>query len=97
MANQQVSERDGRLTTRYALDGTPLAEDESLSFYAALLPGLRRHAPEVASTALEPRLDAEALGRLMAARDRYYDHNWVWLGLALDRGLIAARTPAPPG
>ena len=45
---------------------------------------------------LVPRLGPDALEALLVAPDRYYDHNWVWFGLALDRGLIEERTPPPP-
>ena len=85
------------LASSYATDGTRLTDDGSSTFYAALLPATRRLAPELAAEILEPHLDRSALAGLLAAEDRYYDHNWVWFGLALDRGLIEDRTPAPPG
>lgn len=88
---------DGRIVTRYAPDGEPLSDESSLSFYGALLPALRRHAPEVAATLLDRELTGSTLGGLVDAEMRYYDHNWVWFGLALDRGLIADRTPSAPG
>lgn len=92
----EVLVRDGRILTRYARDGTVLADDESLTFYAALLPSFRRHAPELVAPILEPRLRGAPVRDLLRSDRRYYDHNWVWFGLALDRGLIAARTPRPP-
>lgn len=84
------------VASRYAMDGTRLTDAESTTFYAALLPVARRVAPELASELLDPRLDDSALDTLLRSNDRYYDQNWVWFGLALDRGLIQDRTPAPP-
>lgn len=84
---------DGRIVSRYGVDGEPLTDEVSTSFYGALLPAVRRHAPEVAEEVLDPGLADRPLGTLLDAEMRYYDHNWVWFGLALDRGVIAARTP----
>lgn len=85
------------IASRYDMDGTRQTDDQSTTFYAALLPAARRLAPELTSELLEPRLDAASLSLLLAAPDRYYDHNWVWFGLALDRGLLVERTPEAPG
>jgi hypothetical protein len=84
------------IASLYDMDGTRRTDDQSSTFYAALLPAARRHAPELATRVLEPRLDAACLSLLLAAPDRYYDHNWVWFGLALDRGWIDERTSPPP-
>jgi hypothetical protein len=84
------------IASRYTPAGARLTPDQSTTFYAALLSTARRHAPRVAEEVLVPRLDPTALDLLLTARDRYYDHNWVWFGLALDRGIIEARTPRPP-
>ena len=84
------------VSSSYAMDGTRLTEAESTTFYAALLPAARRTAPELAAELLEPRLDGPSLDALLRSGDRYYDQNWVWFGLALDRGLIEDRTPRPP-
>ncbi|MDX1567371.1 MAG: glycosyl hydrolase family 8 [Longimicrobiales bacterium] len=78
----------GWIVSRYALDAEPLTDEVSTSFYGAVLPAFRRHAPEVAETVVEPGLEGRTLSELMEAEMRYYDHNWVWFGLALDRGVI---------
>jgi endo-1,4-beta-D-glucanase Y len=87
---------DGKIVSHYGLDGVPKTDEESLSFYAALLPSLRRHAPEVVEPVLTPRLRGAPLDELVAAEDRYWDRNWVWFGLALDAGIIEERTPGLP-
>jgi hypothetical protein len=92
----EVLVEDDGIVSRYAPDGTPLTDAQSPTFYAALLAPARRYAPNVARDLLAPRLAPGALAALLEARDRYYDHNWVWFGIALDRGLIEARTPSPP-
>lgn len=84
---------DGWIVSRYAPSGEPLTDEVSTSFYGALLPAFRRHAPGAADEVLEPGLDERFLSDLLDAERRYYDHNWVWFGLALDTGLIPARTP----
>jgi endo-1,4-beta-D-glucanase Y len=84
------------IVSSYRMDGGRLTEDQSTTFYAALLPAARRVAPSLADELLQPHLGADALSGVLAARDRYYDHNWVWFGLALDRGWIEGRTPEPP-
>lgn len=83
-----------RIVTRYRTDGVPLSEDRSTSFPAAVLPAARRSAPALAER-LDEAWSTGGMRTLLAAPDRYYDHNWVWFGLALDSGLIAARTPEP--
>jgi len=84
------------VVSAYEMDGTPLTEAQSTTFYAALLPAARRTDPAAAARLLEPRLDRGTLTQLLGDRNRYYDHNWVWFGLALDRGLLTARTPPAP-
>lgn len=87
---------NGRIVSRYAVDGEPLTDEVSTSFYGALLPAFRRHAPAIEEEVLDPGLERRALSNLLRAERRYYDHNWVWFGLALERGLIPARTPPLP-
>lgn len=84
--------RDGRLFTRYAVDGTPLERTESWSFYGAA-PYLRAHAPPTAASVRATRLGDETLRRVVDEPGRYYDANWVWFGLALADGLLLAGTP----
>lgn len=85
-------QRDGRLVTRYATDGTPRNEEQSMSFFAAFLPALSRLAPDVAREWRATHFSDEAVNALMAAPARYYDANWVWFGLAAADGLIGANT-----
>ena len=85
--------RDGRLFTRYAVDGTPLERTESWSFYGAALPYLRAHAPPAAASVRATRLGDETLRRVVDEPGRYYDANWVWFGLALADGLLLSETP----
>ena len=88
-------ERDGRLVTQYAVDGEPLSDGESLSFYGAILPSLRLYTPDAAEAVLAQRLNLPTLEALLSRWDRYYDVNWVWLGIAADLGWIRHRTPSP--
>lgn len=86
--------QQGAIYTRYSLAGEPLERSESLSFYGSLLPAFGQHAPPLASDLVEQRLSPEAIANgLFGESNRYYDHNWVWFGLAADGGLIAERTP----
>ena len=73
----------------------PLSEGESLSFYGAILPSLRLYTPNAAEAVLTRRLNLPTLEALLRRRDRYYDLNWVWLGIAADLGWIRHRTPSP--
>lgn len=82
----QRLDRDGRLVTRYALDGTPESDAESLSVYGCVLPAFQQHAPEAARRLLAGRLSQAALRPILRAPDRYYDLNWVWFGLAVGEG-----------
>ena len=84
---------DGRLVSRYSLDGRAESTEESLSFYGALLPSFSRSLPDQAQTWRRTRLSDRQLGRLKDARDRYYDANWVWFGFALADDVVIARTP----
>lgn len=90
----ELLQRDGALYTRYALDGTPLSDDTSLSFYGGALPALALHAPATAESLRRGVLAPAELDTLSRQEERYYDLNWVWFGLAADRGLIAERTPS---
>ncbi len=80
-------ERDGRIVTRYSVQGTPESDAESLSFYGCLLPAFERHAPEEARRLLAGRLSQAALRPILRSPDRYYDLNWVWFGLAISEGF----------
>ena len=87
--------RDSVIFTRYSTSGHPLTSEQALSFYGSLLPALRLHAPELAEVIIRTTLTDEALESLRTETDRYYDRNWVWFGIALDSGLLEARTPSP--
>ncbi len=87
--------RDGTIFTRYRIDGVPLDRDLSLSFYGSILPAVRLGRPEGIDSLVSDRLSDEAIETLRPARNRYYDHNWVWFGLAAADGTIERRTPRP--
>jgi endo-1,4-beta-D-glucanase Y len=89
----QLLSRDGRLVSRYSVDGVMATREESLSFYGALLPAFSRQQSVIARDWRKSRFSDDALTRLSAARNRYYDVNWVWFGLAAADGVITARTP----
>jgi endo-1,4-beta-D-glucanase Y len=91
----EAYQRHGGLITDYDRDGSPRSSAESLSFYGALLPAFSRFAPGTARTIRSGRLSDDALRELGAARDRYYDANWVWFGFAAADGFIKTRTPSP--
>ena len=91
----QILGRDGRFSTRYSVQGSPLDHTESLSFYGSLLPSLQIHFPALTQAILKERLSPEALKPMRLSRDRYYDANWTWFGLAAVGGLIEERTPSP--
>lgn len=85
--------RDGSLFTRYRVDGSPLERTESISFYSIALPFLLIYDPEAARAIQTRHLTPSALQQVMDGKDRYYDSNWVWFGLAAAGNLIAERTP----
>jgi endo-1,4-beta-D-glucanase Y len=87
--------RDGALFTRYGVDGSPLERTESMSFYSAAVPYLLLYAPATGRAIEADRLSEEAVGRMMAARDRYYDANWVWFGIAATDGFLSERMTSP--
>ena len=89
----ELLKRDGRLVTDYQVDGTRVSDEESLTFYACALPMLDARAPDLATGLRETRLSPEALRPVLDRRDRYFDLNWVWFGLALSGDLIVERTP----
>ena len=91
----ELFSRDGRLVTRYDLEGSPRSDGESLSFYGAILPALRLHAPDTAERILAARLSIPALRVLQLLPEHYYDLNWVWFGIAADIGWIRQRTHSP--
>jgi endo-1,4-beta-D-glucanase Y len=86
-----------RIVNAYDTDGTARSNQESPSFYAALLPALGRARPHVAARLRQSQLADTALARLARREDRYYDANWVWFGVALADGWIVPRTPPSPG
>jgi endoglucanase len=90
---RQILARDGRLVTRYSNAGVAVANNESLSFYGALLPAFSRTQSEVAQSLRSSQLSERALSMLRSSSDRYYDANWVWFGLAAADGVISDRTP----
>ncbi len=83
----QRLERDGRIVTKYSVQGRPESDAESLSFYGCLLPAFQRHAPEAARRLLDGRLSQASLRPILRAPDRYYDLNWIWFGLAVSEGF----------
>jgi endo-1,4-beta-D-glucanase Y len=89
----EILRRDGRLVTEYALDGTRLADGESLTFYACVLPMLEPRVPDLAAILRRTRLSPSVLRSILGRRDRYFDLNWIWFGLALADGVIPERTP----
>ena len=78
----QLLARDGRLFTHYTTGGMPLDTTESVSFSAMALPFLLLHAPAAAGAVRAERLTPSVLDEVATNRDRYYDANWVWFGLA---------------
>lgn len=87
--------RDGGIRSRYTLAGEALTREESPSFYGALLPALALHRPVLADAVRRTRLHASRRDSLLETEVRYFDRNWVWFGLAVDRGVVARRTPPP--
>lgn len=83
-----------RIVNAYDVNGTPRSQQESPSFYAALLPALERQRPLIAASLRRSHLAEADLTRLVRRDDRYYDANWVWFGLALADGWIVPRTPS---
>lgn len=92
---KDILARDGRLVSRYSVGGHPQTSQESLSFYGALLPSFSRAHPDIAQAWRQGRLSDRSLTELGEAKNRYYDANWVWFGLALADGVAVARTPRP--
>jgi endoglucanase len=86
--------RDGALFTKYSVDGVPLERIESASFYGAALPFLLLYAPATADAVRTKYLSGPALDSMLTARNRYFDANWIWFGLAAADGLIETATPA---
>jgi endo-1,4-beta-D-glucanase Y len=85
--------RDGGFFTKYSTDGLPLERIESGSFYAAALPFLLLHAPASGRALRSTALSGLALNSILTARNRYFDANWMWFGLAAADGLIETATP----
>jgi endoglucanase len=84
---------DGAFFTKYAVDGTPLERVESSSFYGAALPFLLIHAPSAGAAVRGRHLSDAVWQSLRTERNRYFDANWVWFGLAAADGLVEERTP----
>jgi endo-1,4-beta-D-glucanase Y len=89
-----VTGPDARLVNAYDTSGAPLTEQESPTFYAAVLPLMERTRPDVARRLRDDRLKPDTLIELGRRNDRYYDANWVWFGMALANGWIERNTPA---
>jgi len=85
----------GRLVSAYDPNGTPLTADQSLSFYACLLPVLAMTDVALARDVRRTHLSLDALTALSSDESRYYDLNWTWFGIASVTGLIQERTPLP--
>jgi endo-1,4-beta-D-glucanase Y len=90
-----ILRRDGGLYQSYGVDGRPLSEHTSTSFYGALLPLLETRAPHEAVTLRKGPLSSTQILTIAGQDDRYYDLNWIWFGLALSNGWIAQNTPRP--
>jgi endo-1,4-beta-D-glucanase Y len=86
--------RAGRIVTAYEPTGAPASQQESTTFYAALLPLLEERDPPLADQLKRTRLSPQALGPILGTLDRYYDLNWIWFGLGFSSGLVPGRTPA---
>ena len=86
--------RDGKLYARYTLSGQSQSDVESLSFYGAILPALQQFQPPLAEAIHKDKLSQRRLTSILSNRDRYYDLNWIWFGLAAADGFINQRTPA---
>lgn len=91
----QILRRDGGLYQSYTVGGRPLSEDTSTSFYGALLPLLETRATHEAAMLRKGPLSSTQILMIAGEDDRYYDLNWIWLGLALANGWIAQNTPQP--
>jgi endo-1,4-beta-D-glucanase Y len=85
--------RDGKLFTRYGIDGVPREQVESSSFYGAALPFLLLHAPAAGHAVRKNELSSSKLEVIMTERSRYFDANWVWFGVAAADGWIDSHTP----
>jgi hypothetical protein len=85
--------RDSAFFTKYSTDGLPIERIESSSFYGAALPFLLLHAPASGRALRSTALSGSVLDSILTARNRYFDANWMWFGLAAADGLIDAATP----
>lgn len=82
--------RDGRLFSRYQVDGLKRSDISSVSFFGSALPALEIASPQLADALVKKDLSPAALTPLLRDPNRYYDNNWTWFGLAAWSGLIAA-------
>src|SRR5262249_53733249 len=80
--------RDGKIFTRYSIEGEPRSRVASPSFEGSLLPAFLLHQPSLGQSLLAGRFSPGALRRTLHAPDRYYDLNWIWFGLAAAEGMI---------
>jgi len=87
--------RDRSIYACYSYSGEPLEKSESLSFYGSVLPWFKIHFPQLAQSILNKHLSQQTLKEIINKKNRYYDLNWVWFGLAAIDGLIKERTPKP--
>ncbi|MDQ3008943.1 MAG: glycosyl hydrolase family 8 [bacterium] len=77
--------RDGRLTSSYSHNGTPLADYESPAMYATVLPYFQLVEPVLAEQMYNTKLLPLYSNDTNTFKDElnYYDQNWVWFSLAL--------------
>lgn len=82
--------RDGRIFSRYQVDGRKQSAVSSVSFAGSALPALAAASPQLADAMVKKELSPSALTPLLRNPDRYYDNNWTWFGLAARSGLLTA-------
>lgn len=51
--------------------------------------------PVAAKSLLAGQLTRSKLDSMQQDKNRYYDLNWSWFGLAAETGIISERTPKP--
>jgi endo-1,4-beta-D-glucanase Y len=85
--------KSGKIYTKYTTRGEPLTNGQSTSFFGSLYPAMRLTYPVAAKSLLAGQLTRSKLDKMQKDRNRYYDLNWVWFGLAAESGLLKERTP----
>jgi endoglucanase len=86
-------QRDGVLRAAYRLDGTPAADYEATSMYAATLPGVlvggdRDTALRVYADKLLRQYRSDARATYWGDPQDYYGQNWAWFATALVDGSM---------